>query len=72
MGKAAPVLEVRVGQIWESNYKGPGTNMLLTVLEISETHAVVKGFVRTKIRLDRFRDVANGYRLVRDYPRTTE
>lgn len=69
---------VEVGQFWQDNDKRcqtPGTERLLKVLEVTETHAKVVTVDQygnfypsalrariTKIRLDRFKPTTTGYR----------
>lgn len=59
---------VEVGQVWADN-DPRGYGRKLRVVEVDQTHATVEAVAdqrgrRTRIRLDRFRQTANGYRLV--------
>lgn len=58
--------EVKVGQVWEDcDRRMHGRRV--EVLEVDATHALVKVATtgrRTRIRLDRFKPVSTGYRLV--------
>jgi len=56
-----------VGQIWQDNDKR-GYGRRVRIVEIDGTHAVCEEVTRprrrTRIRLDRFRATANGYRYI--------
>ena len=64
-------IEVKVGQVWEdwdSRSRAAGLRRKLKVLEIVDGKALVQHPSgrgnKTRIRLDRFRPTANGYKLV--------
>lgn len=58
-------MTVEPGQVWADNDKR-GYGRQVTVQSTDATHATVTDGKRTsRIRLDRFRPTANGYRLVR-------
>lgn len=74
-------VEVRVGQVWADNDKR-SEGRRLRVDEVSSTHATVTPVDvhgqptpsvlrarRTRIRLDRFKPTATGYRLVEEADR---
>ena len=61
---------VKVGQVWRDwdvRYRGISMQ-LLTVMEIGDTHVVAlrDNGIRVKIRIDRFRPTATGYKLITD------
>jgi hypothetical protein len=69
---------VRPGQIWQDNDKRSHGRQV-RIIEVDDTHAVVELHVprgaghrgakpgrRTRIRLNRFRPISTGYRLVED------
>ncbi len=76
---AAPRNVVRPGQVWADNDKRSSSRKL-RVVEVDETHAIVEEYIppgarlrtkpprRSRIRLDRFRPTATGYRLVQEAP----
>jgi len=64
-------IEVKVGQVWEdwdSRSRAAGLRRKLKVLEIVDGKALVQHPSgqgnKTRIRLDRFRPTANGYKLI--------
>lgn len=65
-------MNVKVGQVWEDNDSRMTYRRPLKVLEIVGDKAIVqhpRGLgSKTRIRLDRFKPTANGYRLVQDVP----
>ena len=79
--KPSPTAQpVHVGQIWQDNDKR-SVGRKVRIVEVGDTHAdaelvtardgghrEAKPGRRSRIRLDRFRPTATGYRLVRDAP----
>lgn len=64
-------IEVKVGQVWEDwdiRTRDSGPRRRLKILEIKDGRATVQhpsgNGSKTKIRLDRFRPTATGYKLV--------
>ncbi|GGK61681.1 hypothetical protein Sme01_03500 [Sphaerisporangium melleum] len=78
LDSSAPKTSVRVGQVWGDN-DPRSTGRKVRVVEVDDTHATVEAYIhpgarhlhskpprRSRIRLDRFRPTATGYRLLQD------